>query len=75
MSIGVFSLNFVWFADFTCQEYSSNQRWTIKRQQKIDCSSNDRTMISLSSCVLSSSEKSLVKVRGFLFEFGMVWEN
>ena len=40
----------------------------------LDWSSNDGNVTSLSSFVLGLAEKLLVKVRGFLFQFGMVWE-
>ena len=40
----------------------------------LDWSSNDGNVTSLSSFALGSSERLSVKVRGFLFQFGMVWE-
>ena len=40
----------------------------------LDWSSNDGNVTSLSSFALGSSERLLVKVRGFLFQIGLVWE-
>ena len=69
-----FHFEFVWIEKFGFHWYSSDRKLTIKKQTISDLPDNDRKMTSYSNFKLRFSERSLDVIRGFLFQFGVIWK-